>query len=57
MAVFVNVTDDSQIEGAIVGVGGHQGSEFDSLTALISLLDTNRGTDAPGQSSSVWSFS
>lgn len=26
------------------------GSEFDSLTALISVLDTNSGTDAPGQS-------
>lgn len=26
------------------------GSEYDSLTALISVLDTNSGTDAPGQS-------
>lgn len=26
------------------------GSEFDSLTALISVLDTNSGTDAPSQS-------
>lgn len=25
-------------------------SEFDSLTARISVLDTNSGTDAPGQS-------
>lgn len=25
-------------------------SEFDSLTVLISVLDTNSGTDAPGQS-------
>lgn len=25
-------------------------SAFDSLTALISVLDTNSGTDAPGQS-------